>query len=39
MKSGDVIEEVSHIDGYFVDRHTFDKEIARLAIEAGQSLC
>ena len=38
VKSGDIIEEVSDIGGYFMDRHMFDKEIARLAIEAGAEL-
>jgi len=38
VKSGDIIEKVSDIGGYFVDRHTFDKEIARLAIESGAEL-
>lgn len=38
VKSGDIIEEVSDIGGYFMDRHTFDKEIARLAIEADAEL-
>jgi len=40
IKSGEILEEVSNIagGGYFMDRHMFDKEIARLAIEAGADL-
>jgi len=38
VKSGDIIEEVTDAGGYFVDRQMFDKEIARLAIEAGAEL-
>lgn len=38
VKSGDIIEEVPNIGGFLVYRHIFDKEIAKLAVEAGSEL-
>jgi len=36
--TGDVKEEVTDVGGYYADRYAFDKEIGKLAVEAGAEL-